>query len=881
VAAHLAPRNGDRSRRLRTVQHLATLFDRYATYRPDMLQAWREGRDGYDTAGAQLGPRHRWQAELWRRVRRHLDRPDPVETLAEACTRIVADPALLDLPERLAIFGLTALPGRHLQVLHALATGRDVHLFLLHPSAASWEATANAITDRGDVPLSRAHAGELLPAHPLLASWGRDARELQLVLAREGPEAPTITDTHYPSSDADATTLLTRIQAGVRADDPPARPGTGTADQRPTLSDDDRSIEIHACHGRARQVEVLRDAILHALEEDPTLEPRDIIVMCPDIEAFAPLVEATFGAGEALAETIGPERSAADLIAPSTVRGAGLRVRLADRALRQTNPVLALITRLLELATARITASEVLDLADREPVRRRFRLERDDLSQLEDWVTTGGIRWGLDAEHRGRFQLSQLGDGTWHAGLDRIATGTALAEDGPTLFAGVLPLDDVDSSSIDLGGRFAELVDRLQAVIDDFTEPKTIAAWATAIANAADALGATLASDAWQRGELEWVLQDVLAEATTGDTPSPAPLDVADVAALLSDRLAGRPTRANFRTGHLTVCTLQPMRSVPHRVVCLLGLDDTAFPRRSRRDGDDVLLLGPHVGDRDPRAEDRQILLDALLAATHRLIITYTGNDERTNAPRSPAVAVGELLDVADRTARCADGTPAGTCVLVRHPLQDFDARNFEPGAIRAATPWSFDATTLEGARAIAADRMAPPSFLDRPLAWVRILLLSATYPERPFSATTVGRARRSVSRSATVTVTRIPPLGDDASSRRARALQELETLTDLYGRGMREPLPIFCETSAAYAAGALVAARTAWESPFGQEHEDRDELHVLVFGRDRPFEWLLTHMPRDDECGEGWDENEASRFGRLTQRLWAGLRAIEQVSDV
>jgi exodeoxyribonuclease V gamma subunit len=177
----------------------------------------------------------------------------------------------------------------------------------------------------------------------------------------------------------------------------------------------------------------------------------------------------------------------------------------------------------------------------------------------------------------------------------------------------------------------------------------------------------------------------------------------------LESRLAGRPTRANFRTGHLTVCTLQPMRSVPHRVICLLGLDDTVFPRSSARDGDDLLLAEPRVGDRDARSEDRQILLDALMAATDRLVITYTGNDERTNAERAPAVPVAELLDVIDRI------TTGGATVVVRHPLQPFDPINFKPGALVDGAPWSFDAVTLGGpARWCPIERRAPRSWAGR-----------------------------------------------------------------------------------------------------------------------------------------------------------------------
>ena len=176
-------------------------------------------------------------------------------------------------------------------------------------------------------------------------------------------------------------------------------------------------------------------------------------------------------------------------------------------------------------------------------------------------------------------------------------------------------------------------------------------------------------------------------------------LELAEVRALLAERLQGRPTRANFRTGHLTICTLVPMRSVPHRVVCLLGLDDGTFPRKAPRDGDDLMLIDPHVGERDARTEDRQLLLDALLAATDRLIITYTGHDERTNVPRPPAVPVGELLDV------------VGTGVVVEHPLQPFDPRNFA-----AEDPWSFDRVLLEGARAMSGKRAEPRPFLIAPL---------------------------------------------------------------------------------------------------------------------------------------------------------------------
>jgi exodeoxyribonuclease V gamma subunit len=461
------------------------------------------------------------------------------------------------------------------------------------------------------------------------------------------------------------------------------------------------------------------------------------------------------------------------------------------------------------------------------------------------------------------------------------------------------------------------------------------------------------------------------------------------------------------------------MRSVPHRVVCVLGLDDGEFPRRTRRDGDDLLLAEPHVGDRDPRAEDRQMLLDALMAATERLIITYTGNDERTNLRRAPAVPVGELLDVVDRTVRSGRG-PARDQVLIRHPLQPFDARNFTPGKLVPEGSWGFDRQALAGAVALEGPRTGPERFLAEPLpppsgrlveldrlvrfverpvrallrdriginlsesfeevedampvelnrleewavgqrmlegvlagasphdcmkaeiargllppqelarrplaqirdvveelaaaarsvsdgppdsldvnlelpdgrtlagtvtgvcgdtlrtisysrvrprerlrAWVRLLALSASRPERPFESVVIGRSRPDAY-TGELTVARIPPLGEDPASRREAALEELTVLLELYDRGMREPLPLACETSAAYVREGELAASRAWTSTFGYDKEDRQPEHVLVHGGQISFEELLAQP----------------LFGDYAHRLWDGLLARETVSD-
>jgi exodeoxyribonuclease V gamma subunit len=768
--------------------------------------------------------------------------------------------------------------------------------------------------------------------------------------------------------------------------------------------------------------------------------------MCPDIETYAPLIHAAFDshAGDHEANHEANHEADHDHEADREQSDhPDLRVRLADRAIRQVNPLFGIVSRLLDMAGGRVSATEVLDLAGCSPVRRSFGFDDDDLGTLEEWVVASGIRWGLDSTHRSPFQLGGLKANTWETGLSRILLGVAMADERQRLFGGVLPLDDVGSTDIDLAGKLAELVARIGSSIDSLSGNKTVSQWTESIAASVASLAAVGPGDEWQPAQLVRLLADIVEQASTDGRSSNVSLGLGDVRAILEDHLRGRPTRANFRTGHLTVCTLVPMRSVPHKVVCLLGLDDGAFPRNPERDGDDLLLADPRIGDHDARSEDRQLILDALLAATDHLIITYTGRDERSNLPRPPAVPVGELLDVIDGTVRSAGEGPASATLTTHHPLQPFDTRNFVSGELKRPGPWSFDRANLEGARSAArrdpsavpepflplplepidesfvdlsdleyfvrfpvrtflrrrlglslsADRdevvdslpveldglgqwgfaermlvsvaagddvdsclaaerargMLPPGSLcdpiidsvlpdllalvaassdDRPptsaavhlslpggttvvgtvprirgdlihrvtfsrmsaglriVAWLHLLAMSASLPDREFEAVTFARGRSDPQATA-VSVARIAPLAGDAAGRRRRACEQLGGIVDLYFRAMREPPPLYCKTSAAWAEAVFrqrppyAAAAREWTSKFGFPREDLQEEHTLVFGGVVPFDELLGPEPRPDESGEGdqWDERETSRFGRWACRLWGDLLAHEQMT--
>ncbi len=613
-----------RGRRYAVARRLARLFASYAVQRPGLLADWEAGIDS-DGVGARIDPDLLWQPELWRRLVAVVGAPSPAVRHARVLDELRAGPQAADLPARLSLFGHTRLAVTEVELLAALGEHRDVHVWLPHASDALWRSLtglAGAVPRRDDT--SHLQAG-----HPLLASLGRDLRELERTLLVHVPMVEPV-ETEPVDEDLDKLdhrgsleprgSLLSWLQADIAANatvDPTGR----------VLDVDDRSVQVHACHGPARQVEVLREVLLGLLADDTTLEPRDILVMCPDIEAYAPLVEAAFGMGPAVA---------------GGHPGQLLQVRLADRALTQTNPLLAVLGTLLDLAGGRAQASAVLDLVAADPVRRRFGLADNDLETITGWVERAGVRWAYDEQHRAPYGLDGYVQNTWRFGLDRVLAGVAMSDDaqadGPGWIGTTLPLDDVGSTSIELAGRLAELLDRLQAVTDRLIGSHPVEHWLDTLREGLDALTAVARGEEWQTGQVQRELT-----ALAGDAGRPGgtlELRLPDVRALMAERLAGQPTRANFRTGTLTVCTMVPMRSVPHRVVCLLGLDDGVFPRAPAVDGDDVLARTPLTGERDLRSEDRQLLLDAIMATRERLVVTYSGFNETTGqhrAARRPA----------------------------------------------------------------------------------------------------------------------------------------------------------------------------------------------------------------------------------------------------
>lgn len=655
-------------------RHVADLFDRYGVYRPGLLHQWRTGHDtGPD--GRQLDATHRWQPALWRRLAGEVG-TDPAERLRTAVERLRAGASASPLPDRVVMLALGSLPGAQLDVLDALAVHRDVHVLVLHPSPGWWRASAaDPGASRGPLPLPRTTAAS---SHPLLRTWGQVAHETQLVVRAGAPSARwhAVDDERL---DPAPSTLLGRLQHDLRSGADPS-----------TLSPlewtrQDRSVQVHACHGRSRQVEVLRDAIAHLLA-DPAggLELRDVVILCPDLDGYRSL----------LTSTLAPLPGVPDPGAP--------RFPLAIAHAGSTDqPVVEALHAVLQTARGRCTASAIGALASLGPVRRTFGFTDADLASLPEWIESANVRWGLDGDHLGSAGIpTEVEATTWEAALDRLLLGSAMSSRSTRIAVGDRrPCDAVQLDDALGLGRLAELVHRIRLVRVAVSEARPASAWIATLRDVATSMLTADPAQPWESRRLMRLFDTIQRDLETGSPANDPLLEPDEIVTVLQSVECSRGPSANWGGGAITACDLADLRGVPHPVICILGLDDDAL-RRTITHPDDLIGRDPCAGDRDPRAEQRASLLDAVLAARRHLIVTYTGHDVRTNQPMPPATPLAELLDVIDQSSIPPDGRRTSEALVAEHPRQSFSERNLLPGELGIDGPWSFDRASLRGALA-------------------------------------------------------------------------------------------------------------------------------------------------------------------------------------
>lgn len=512
--------------------------------------------------------------------------------------------------------------------------------------------------------------------HPLLASLGKQGRDFfDSLFSLASSEGSQELGLYSEDADLHDASLLQALQNDI------LRLRTRAADERLVLREDDRSLELHIAHSPLREVEVLHDQLLARFAAEPELTPDQVVVLTPDIERYAPYIEAVFAPREGVPR---------------------VPFSLADRSLRAEIPLIEAFLSLLALPDSRFTGEEVLALLEQPAVARRAGIEAEDLSLLRDWLREAGIRWGRDDAHRAQLGLPADAAFTWRQGLDRLLLGFAAPPQLAGLAAPLLgsnwPLDALEGGRAQLLGRLSGFVERLAALAQSLQRPRALGEWAESLQVLIDQM-----FDEREAGDTLLLLSKACAALQEQATASGVerPIELALIRQQLTAALEQGSAASGFLTGAVTFCTMVPMRSLPFRLVCLLGLDDGALPRRTPAAGFDLIGQKPRRGDRARRLDDRYLLLETLLSARGGLYLSYVGRDPRSNAELPPSVLVSELLDVVDLTAAC-DGEAsekASARITHHHPLQPFAPGNFAGDRHAGfAAPWFHAAQRLSQA---------------------------------------------------------------------------------------------------------------------------------------------------------------------------------------
>lgn len=685
---HYLTDDSDKRKLFQLSARAADLFDQYLVYRPEWLSQWEAGKlvDG-------LGEAQVWQAPLWKALVEYTaelgqprwHRANLYQRFIETLESATSCPP--GLPSRVFICGISALPPVYLQALQALGKHIEIHLLFTNPCRYYWgdikdpaylaklltRQRRHSFEDR-ELPLFRKGVdaeklfnseGEQDVGNPLLASWGKLGRDYIYLLSdldnsQELDAFVDITpDNLLHNIQSDILELENRAVAGVNIEE------FSRSDKKRLLDPQDSSVTFHVCHSPQREVEVLHDRLLAMLEEDPTLTPRDIIVMVADIDSYSPFIQAVFGSAPA------------DRFLPYAI---------SDRRARQSHPVLEAFITLLSLPDSRFVSEDVLALLDVPVLAARFDITEEGLRYLRQWVNESGIRWGIDDDNVRELELPATGQHTWRFGLTRMLLGYAM-ESAQGEWQSVLPYDESSGLIAELVGHLASLLMQLNIWRRGLAQERPLEEW---LPVCRDMLNAFFLPDAETEAamtliEQQW--QAVIAQGLGAQYNEAVPLS------LLRDELAQRLDQERisqrFLAGPVNICTLMPMRSIPFKVVCLLGMNDGVYPRQLAPLGFDLMSQKPRRGDRSRRDDDRYLFLEALISAQQKLYISYIGRSIQDNSERFPSVLVQELIDYigqshylpGDEALNCDESEAKVkahiTCMHTRMP---FDPQNYLPG---------------------------------------------------------------------------------------------------------------------------------------------------------------------------------------------------------
>ena len=636
----------DADRVLRLASSVSNVFDDYVVYRPMLLQGWAKGEDPD------------WQAELWRRVVERLGPHDLASRTANALSALRSKKTPQGLPfERLHLFSLETLPPLFLDLFSALSQTIPTTLYLLEPSSeyvSDVDLTPRLPAEMPDAP------GD---GHPLLSMLGRLARDFQQLLL-------SVDDAVQHEADLfevpDRGNLLSSLQADILEFRSPPQD-----DAHQTIDASDQSISIHACTGPMREVQVLHDLVRVTLDDDASLRPEDIVVMTPDLEAYAPAFRAVFGQDD-------QHR---------------IPFEVHDRRTRDDASFYDDFLAVLEVLDSRFSVFDLVRLMDASSLCETFRFTQDERARLTELLAASGVRWGIDADHREELEFPPDPVHTWRAGLGRLFLGFASAPGDIDVFEGLLPRGAPSLGDVELVARLARLCEVLFELQRRARHPLLVEDWASLL----EQFSTLLFAEDDESGDGVRTLRVALAEfrELARQSGYDGAVALKTVRRELGGLLKQRAPAVGFLRRGVTLTELVPLRSVPFRVVCLMGMSEDGFPRADDRPSFDLTRPDHKPGDRNKRDDDRHSFLQAVLCARDRLVITYSAPANNPRSGANPSPVVWELCETVQRYyTRPENELALGVTV---HPLHPFDSRYFDESGLARSSSERY----LEIARAL------------------------------------------------------------------------------------------------------------------------------------------------------------------------------------
>jgi exodeoxyribonuclease V gamma subunit len=581
---------------------IADIFDQYSIYRPEVVLGWEKGQ------------KSNWQSILWQTLfseGKPKHRAKLREDFFASFERFYQNKTLWNGISRISIFGISSLPPFHAEIIHALSTKIDVNMFLLNPSVDFWddilsEREIHKIIKKKGKKHSFQTDLHWDQGNSLLASLGAYGRDfISLMHGFEGEEFQI-------ASDPKNNSLLSGIQYDIlhlrqRVSQP--------------VSIDDNSIQIHSCHSPMREMEVLYDNILLLFQKNESLKPSDIAIMTPNIELYAPTIQAVFGGAETM-----------------------LPYSIADIGTISGNNLIETFFLLLQLSQSRFTVNEVLSILESPAILKAFDLNDSDLDLIRTWIEGTNIHWGLSKETFSFFNIPAIAATTWETGIKSMLLGYSMAPGNENrVVNSILPYEGIEGTQSKVLGNFLDFIEQLESFHLHLKGPHTLVQWSEIISNL---INKFFSIDDENAAPFK-VLHDCLFDLSSMETKTgfSGEIDLEVITNHLKKSLSKIRYSSGFISGAMTFCEMLPMRSIPFKVLCMVGMNDNAFPRRSRHLAWNLMAVNPQKGDRSLEKEDRYIFLEALLSARDVFYISYVGQDIQDNSTRQPSVLVTELLD--------------------------------------------------------------------------------------------------------------------------------------------------------------------------------------------------------------------------------------------